>query len=58
MLGCRPPLPPRCPQDSIRYENTVQVDPLVYKNVQLFMKETAGGRSEYAALRALCALGG
>ncbi len=33
-------------KDSIRYENTVAVEEKVFKNVQLFMRETAGGQSE------------
>ena len=33
-------------KDSIRYENQVKVEDKVFKNVQLFMRETAGGGSE------------
>ena len=33
-------------KDSIRYENQVKVEDKVFKNVQLFMRETASGHSE------------
>ncbi|GAB4815286.1 hypothetical protein N2152v2_002332 [Parachlorella kessleri] len=33
-------------KDSIRYENQVKVEDKVFKNVQLFMRETAGGHKK------------
>lgn len=34
-------------KDSIRYENTVDVDPRVFKNLQLFCEKDASGRGEW-----------
>lgn len=34
-------------KDSIRYENTVEVDPRVFKNIELFKREDASGRGGY-----------
>lgn len=38
-------------KDSIRYENTVDVDPKVFQNLQLFSREDANGKGEHGADR-------
>lgn len=45
-------------KDSIRYENQVEVDPLVYKAVESFKRRDQYGKSEWWATAAGGAWGG